>query len=89
MALGADLVEVRNMVMRQGMKLVLIGGTIGVLAAAAASRMITIVLYGVSVLDIEAYAAGLAIMIAVAFLASYLPARRATRVNPAIVLRCE
>jgi putative ABC transport system permease protein len=89
MALGADLVEVRNMVMRQGMKLVLIGGAIGVLAAAAASRMITSILYGVSVLDIEAYVAGLTIMIAVAFLASYLPARRATRVNPAIVLRCE
>jgi predicted permease len=89
MALGADLIEVRNMVMRQGMKLVLIGGAIGVLAAAAASRMITSVLYGVSVLDIEAYVAGLTIMIAVAFLASYLPARRATRVNPTIVLRCE
>jgi predicted permease len=89
MALGADLGAVRNLVMRQGMKLVVTGVAVGVLAAAAASRMITTVLYGVSVLDIDAYAAGAAVMIAVAFLASYLPARRATRVNPAVALRCD
>jgi len=88
-ALGADLGKVRNLVMRQGMKMVLAGIAIGGLAAVAVSRAIASVLYGVSALDAGAYAAGFAVMVTVAFLASYLPARSATRVDPAVVLRCE
>lgn len=88
-ALGADLVKVRNLVIRQGMKMVLAGIAIGGLAAVAVSRVIASVLYGISALDAGAYAAGFAVMLAVAFLASYLPARSATRVDPAVVLRCE
>jgi len=75
---------------KSGFALVVLAGVaIGGLAAAAASRMIASVLYGVSALDIGAYAAGCAVMIAVAFLASYLPARSATRVDPAVALRNE
>jgi len=88
-ALGADLGKVRNLVMRQGLKMVLAGITIGGIAAIAVSRVIGSVLYGISALDLAAYAAGFTVMIVVALFATYLPARRATRVNPAVVLRCE
>ncbi|HEU5402655.1 MAG TPA: ABC transporter permease [Terriglobales bacterium] len=88
-ALGADRGMVRNLVIRQGMKMVLAGIAIGGLAAVAVSRAIASVLYGISALDIGAYAAGFAVMVAVALLASYLPARSATRVDPAVVLRYE
>ena len=88
-ALGADLGKVRNLVMRQGMKMVLAGISIGGLAAVAVSQAITSVLYGVSALDVGAFAAGLVVMMVVAILASYLPARSATRVDPAAVLRSE
>jgi len=88
-ALGADLGKVRDLVMRQGMKMVLAGIGIGGLAAVAVSQAITSVLYGVGALDVGAFAAGFMVMMVVALLASYLPARSATRVNPAAVLRCE
>jgi putative ABC transport system permease protein len=55
----------------------------------AVSKAITSVLYGVSSLDVVAFAAGLMVMMVVALLTSYLPARSATRVNPAAILRCE
>jgi putative ABC transport system permease protein len=89
MALGAGVGAVRNMVMRQGVKLVATGAAIGVIGAFAASRMIASVLYGVSALNIVAYVAGCGGILAVVLLASYLPARRATRVDPAAVLRYE
>ena len=88
-ALGADLHKVRNLVIRQGMKMVLAAITIGGVAAVAVSRAIASVLYGVSALDLGAYAAGFLVMTMVALLACYLPARSATRVDPAVVLRCE
>jgi ABC-type antimicrobial peptide transport system permease subunit len=88
-ALGADLGKVRNLVMRQGLRLVLAGIVIGGLAAVAVSRLIASVLYGVSALDFGAYGAGFVVMLVVALLASYLPARSATRVDPAVVLRCD
>jgi len=88
-ALGADLGKVRNLVMRQGLKMVLAGIAIGGLAAIAVSRMIASVLYGIGALDLVAYAAGFTVMMVVALLAAYLPARSATRVDPAVVLRCE
>lgn len=71
------------------MKLVMIGTVLGLVAALIGSRLLASVLYGVSVLDFTPYAAGCLLMLAVAFTASYLPARRATRVDPAAVLRCE
>jgi putative ABC transport system permease protein len=89
MALGADRSAVRKMVLLQGIKLALIGGVIGILGAAAASRLLSSELYGIGMLDGVAYAAGGTVMLVIAFLASYLPARRATRVNPAVTLRYE
>jgi putative ABC transport system permease protein len=89
MALGAGRGVVRKMVLLQGIKLALIGGVIGILAAAAASRMLTSELYGIGMLDGVTYAAGCTAVMAIAFLASYFPARRATRVDPAVTLRYE
>ena len=89
MALGADRVVVRNMVLRQGMKLACIGTVIGALGAAAASRIIASQLYGVGTLDAAAYSAAWMVLLGIAFLASYLPARRATRVDPSVALRYE
>src|SRR5262249_14972933 len=89
MALGAGVSTVRNMVVREGMKLVAIGAAIGILGAFAASKVIANVLYGVSSLNLLAYLAGCGGILAVVLVASYLPARRASRVDPAAVLRCE
>ena len=89
MALGADRGAVRKMFLLEGLKLALIGSVIGILGAVAASRMLSSELYGIGTLDSVAYAASWAVMLAIAFLASYLPARRATRVNPAVTLRYE
>lgn len=89
MALGAQPGALRRLVMARGMKLTLIGGVIGLVAAAAASRLISGVLYGTSALDFTAYLLGLGTMTAIALVASYLPARLATRVDPVRALRCE
>jgi putative ABC transport system permease protein len=89
MALGAQPAGVRRLVIRQGMTLALIGGVIGVIAAAVGSRLLSTMLYGVSALDVSAFVLGWALMTAVAFLASYVPARRATRIDPMSALRCE
>lgn len=89
MALGANPGSLRRLVMARGMKLTLIGGVIGLVAAAAASRLISGVLYGTSALDFAAYLLGWTTMTAIALLASYLPARTATRVDPVRALRCE
>ena len=89
MALGADRRAVRNMVLLQGIRLALIGAVIGVIAAVAASRVLSSELYGVGMFDGAAYAAGWILILGIAFLASYLPARQATRVDPGVILRWE
>jgi putative ABC transport system permease protein len=89
MALGAQPASLRRLVMGRGIKLALIGGVIGVAAAAATSRLLSGVLYGISSLDLAAYLLGWATMTLIALLASYLPARVATRVDPVRALRCE
>jgi putative ABC transport system permease protein len=89
MALGAQPGSLRRLIMGRGLKLTLIGGAIGLTAAAILSRLLTGVLYGISTLDVAAYAVGWATMTAIALLASYLPARLATRVDPVKALRCE
>jgi predicted permease len=89
MALGAGRTDVVKMVMRQGLRVTLIGLAIGLVAACAAARLLSPLLYGIGANDpatLIGVAAGLTV---VAMLACYIPARRATRVNPSVALRYE
>jgi len=88
MALGAQANDVRRMVVRQGMVLVTIGAILGLAGAAASGSLLAGFLFGVSGLDVTTYVAVIAILAVVAGVASYIPARRATTVDPAITLRC-
>ena len=87
MALGADRHNVVRMVVRQGMKLVVIGLVIGLVGALGITRVIASLLIGVSPTDPLTYSTIALTLAAVAFAASYLPARRATRVDPVRALR--
>jgi putative ABC transport system permease protein len=89
MALGARQTEVMKLVVRQGMALAAIGITFGLLLAVAMSRVLATVLYGTSAVDIMAFSAASFLLLAVAFLANYLPARRAAHVDPMEALRYE
>ncbi len=89
LALGAQKAEVLRMVLRQGILIVGFGLAAGILAAAAMARLIGNFLYGVSPLDPLTYLGAAALLAAVALLASYIPARRAARVDPAVALRSE
>jgi predicted permease len=89
MALGAQPWDVLRLIVGQGMTLALIGLAIGVVFAYLAARMLTSLLYGISASDPLTYT-GVALLLAgVALLACYIPARRATRVDPMIALRYE
>jgi putative ABC transport system permease protein len=89
MALGAASREIIQMVIRQGMTLALIGLLLGALASALLSRLISGLLFGVSATDSGVFATVSVILAAVALIACYVPARRATRVDPLIALRIE
>jgi putative ABC transport system permease protein len=89
MALGAQRGDVLRLVVGQGLKLVLLGVVIGLVASVALTRVMTSLLFGVSATDPATLAAISLLLIAVAALASYIPARRATRVDPLIALRYE
>ena len=86
MALGARPSEVRGLVVRQGMWLLAIGMAAGIPAALAASQLLGKLLYGVRPADPVTFAAMSLVIGAVTWVSAYLPARRATRVDPAIVL---
>ncbi len=89
MALGARSMDVLRLVLRQVSILVLLGIGIGVAAALALSRTLSGMLYGMSATDPGTYIGIALLLTAVALLASYLPARRATRVDPIVALRSE
>ena len=89
LALGAQRADVFRLVLSQGMLLVLVGLTIGLLGAVGAGRGLQSVLYGVGGLDIPALSFALCALAVVALIACWLPARRATRVDPIIALRAE
>ena len=89
MALGAEAKTVRRMFVWQGGRVALIGIVVGMLAAVALTTYIQTLLFNVGRLDVLAFAGMSAVMLAVALLASYVPALRASRVDPVVALRAE
>jgi len=89
MALGAQPRDVLRSVFSQGLRLVGIGVVLGVTAGAAVSRVLRAMLFGLSPFDPIAYMSVSLFLVAVALLACYLPARRATKVDPLTALRHE
>ena len=89
MALGASGQDVLKLVMRNGFKLALIGIVVGLLAAFAATRVLASLLYDVSATDPVIFLIDAALLAIAALLACYIPARRATKVDPLVALRCE
>ena len=88
-ALGASRRSILMLVLRQGMMLTGIGVLIGLLGAAAATRLVVSLLYGVSRFDMVTYTAVIALLAIVSAMACWLPAWRAAQVDPSITLRSE
>ena len=89
MAMGARARDVLFLLLRQSMKPVAVGMLFGVTAVAATSRLLSALLFGLSSVDPLAFLGVSAVLASVALLASYLPARRATKVDPVVALRYE
>jgi putative ABC transport system permease protein len=89
MALGARPVDIFKHVLTQALVLTLIGLGIGLALAVTSTRVLSSMLYGISATDPLTLAATALVLLLVALLASYLPARRATKVDPMVTLRYE
>ena len=89
MALGAQRTQVLGMVLNEGLKLVLIGIVVGIPVALLASRVFSSMLFGLSPADPLSMLTVIAVLLSITLLASYIPARRATKVDPMIALRYE
>src|SRR5207302_1615967 len=89
MALGAQRSNVLGLVLGQGTRLTLFGVAIGIVSALTLTRLMSSLLYGISAADPITFAIVIAILMGVAFFATFLPARHATQVNPIVALRYE
>jgi putative ABC transport system permease protein len=89
MALGAQRSRIVSMVIRQGMELTGAGVILGLIGAALLTRVMAALLFGVSATDVATFAAVPLMLVAIALVASYVPALRATRVDPVVALRDE
>jgi putative ABC transport system permease protein len=89
MALGAQRGDVLKMIVGQGAKMALLGVAFGIAAALALTRLMSGMLFGVTPTDPLTFFAVAALLVAVALLACYIPARRASRVDPVVALRYE
>jgi putative ABC transport system permease protein len=89
MALGARMSDVLKLVLRNGMSLALIGAAVGVAGAFATTRVMSSLLFGVPPTDLLTFTGVVVVMVVVAFVACYIPARRATKVDPLVALRYE
>jgi putative ABC transport system permease protein len=89
MALGARQNEIRSLVARRGLLLTLAGAAVGIAVAVGVTRYLQTLLYGVQPTDPWTFACIVILLGAVALFASYIPARRAMRVDPMVALRYE
>ncbi|HEU0251682.1 MAG TPA: FtsX-like permease family protein, partial [Pyrinomonadaceae bacterium] len=89
LALGASTIDVLRLIIRNGMMLVIIGVVLGLAGAFALTRLMETLLFGVTPTDGLTIAVVSGVLILVAFLACYIPARRATKVDPLVALHYE
>jgi putative ABC transport system permease protein len=89
LALSAPRREVLRLVAKGAMRLLLIGGALGMALALAVARLLRSILFGVGPYDPVTFATVLLVLLTAALAASYVPARRATRVDPMVALRYE
>jgi ABC-type antimicrobial peptide transport system permease subunit len=89
LALGATSGDVLRMVVGQGMRTILMGVAIGIAGSFALTRTVSSLLFGITATDPITFGGVTLLLIVVALLACYLPARHATKVDPVVALRCE
>ena len=89
MALGAHAGNILSLVLRRGMKLTLIGMALGLIGAVASTRLLRDMLFGIKPFDPLTFAAMTLLLISISLVACFVPARRATKVDPMNVLRNE
>ncbi len=89
MAVGANSTDVMSRVLWQAMCPILIGGLVGMVLSAGVSKVLSSMLFGLSVHDPIAFISVPLFLLAVAVIASFIPARRAMRIDPMVALRCE